>query len=61
MPHFKLMIPGATPAETPLEVRAPYDNTLIATADAADSAAVEKALATALPVSPEVAVRIVRC
>ncbi len=47
MPHFKLMIPGATPAATPLEVRAPYDNSLIATADTADSAGVEKALVTA--------------
>lgn len=47
MAHFKLMIPGATPAENPLEVRAPYDNTLIATADTADAAAVEQALASA--------------
>ena len=46
-PHFELMIPGARPAATPLEVRAPYDDALIATADTADSAAVEMALATA--------------
>jgi acyl-CoA reductase-like NAD-dependent aldehyde dehydrogenase len=41
------MVPGASPSSTPLEVRAPWDNTLIATADTADSAAVEQALATA--------------
>ena len=45
--HFDLMIPGASPTPTPLEVRAPWDNALIATADTADSAAVEQALATA--------------
>ena len=45
--HFKLMIPGASPAATPLEVHAPWDNQLIATVDTADSAAVEQALATA--------------
>ena len=45
--HFELMIPGASPSSTPLEIRAPWDNALIATADTADSAAVEQALATA--------------
>ena len=45
--HFKLMIPGASPTSTPLEVRAPWDGALIATVDTADSAAVEQALATA--------------
>ncbi|MGB5260879.1 MAG: aldehyde dehydrogenase family protein [Gammaproteobacteria bacterium] len=45
--HFKLMIPDASPSSTPLEVRAPWDNSLIATVDTANSAAVEQALATA--------------
>jgi len=45
--HFKLMIPGVTSSSTPLEIHAPWDNSLIATADTADSAAVEQALATA--------------
>jgi len=45
--HFKLMIPGALASGKQLEVRAPYDNTLLATVDTADAAAVEQALTTA--------------
>ena len=45
--HFKLMVPGAAPSPTPLEIHAPWDNALIATADTADGAAVEQALASA--------------
>ncbi|MCH7677778.1 aldehyde dehydrogenase family protein [candidate division KSB1 bacterium] len=41
------MIPGATTNDGELEVFAPFDRSLIATAAAADSKAVEKALATA--------------
>jgi acyl-CoA reductase-like NAD-dependent aldehyde dehydrogenase len=42
-----LLIPGVTTSAQPLQVRAPYDNQLIATLDTADAAAVEQALATA--------------
>ncbi|MDH3901483.1 MAG: aldehyde dehydrogenase family protein, partial [Gammaproteobacteria bacterium] len=42
-----LLIPGVTTSAHPLQVRAPYDNQLIATLDTADAAAVEQALATA--------------
>ncbi len=45
--HFKLMIPGALASGKQLEVRAPYDNTLLATVDTADAPAVQQALATA--------------
>ncbi len=45
--HFRLMIPGATTDDGEVKITAPYDGSLIATATAADSAAVEKALATA--------------
>ena len=45
--HFKLMIPGALASGKRLEVRAPYDNTLLATVETADAAAVQQALATA--------------
>lgn len=45
--HFELMVPGARTVGEHLEVRAPWDNSVIATVDAADSAAVEQALATA--------------
>ena len=45
--HFDLMIPGASPAPSPLEVHAPWDGALIATVETADSAAVEQALSTA--------------
>ena len=44
---FPLMIPGATTNDGELEVFAPFDHALIATAAAADSKAVEKALDTA--------------
>jgi acyl-CoA reductase-like NAD-dependent aldehyde dehydrogenase len=47
MANKPLLIPGvSTPAHS-LQVRAPYDNRLIATLDTADTAAVEQALATA--------------
>lgn len=42
-----LMIPGAKPGPEPLEVRAPYDGSLIATLESADHAAVDLALRTA--------------
>jgi acyl-CoA reductase-like NAD-dependent aldehyde dehydrogenase len=42
-----LLIPGVSTRAHPLQVRAPYDNKLIATLDTADAAAVEQALATA--------------
>ncbi|MBI5058609.1 aldehyde dehydrogenase family protein [candidate division KSB1 bacterium] len=45
--HFPQRIPGATSTAAPLEVRAPYDNELIATCDTADARAAEHALATA--------------
>jgi len=45
--HIELQIPGAVKSGKPLEVCAPYDNTLLATVDTADSAAVEQALTTA--------------
>jgi acyl-CoA reductase-like NAD-dependent aldehyde dehydrogenase len=45
--HIELMIPGAATSGQPLEVTAPYDNTLLATVETAAAAAVEQALATA--------------
>ena len=45
--NFPLMIPKATTNDGELEVFAPFDRSLIATATAADSSAVDKALATA--------------
>ena len=45
--NFPLMIPGASTNDGELEVFAPFDRALIATAAAADSKAVEKALDTA--------------
>ncbi len=45
--HFKSMTAGAKSSGKSLEVRAPWDNELIATVDTADGAAVEQALATA--------------
>ena len=45
--HFRMMIPDANKSGDTLEVRAPWDNELIATVDTADSAAVEQALAAA--------------
>ena len=42
--HFRLMVPGASPSPSSLEIHAPWDNSTIATAD---SAAVEQALTTA--------------
>jgi acyl-CoA reductase-like NAD-dependent aldehyde dehydrogenase len=45
--HIELKIPGAGVSGDPLQVFAPYDNTLLATVDTADAAAVEQALVTA--------------
>ena len=45
--HFPLMVPGAASEDKPLEVFAPYDNSLIATMQTADKAVVDKALKTA--------------
>ena len=45
--NFTLMIPKANTNDGELEVFAPFDRSLIATATAADSKAVDKALATA--------------
>jgi acyl-CoA reductase-like NAD-dependent aldehyde dehydrogenase len=47
MEHFPLMVPGATPSATPLQVRSPYDLKPIATADVGGTAVVEKAMSTA--------------
>ncbi len=47
VPHFPLMIPGATSSAGPFEVLAPYDLSTIAMVEAADAAGIEKALATA--------------
>jgi hypothetical protein len=44
--HYRLMITGAA-ANSALEVRAPYDQDLIATIDVGGEVAVEKALYTA--------------
>jgi acyl-CoA reductase-like NAD-dependent aldehyde dehydrogenase len=44
--HFSIMVPGASSKDSLLEVRAPYDNILIATVDTADSNVVEQALTT---------------
>jgi acyl-CoA reductase-like NAD-dependent aldehyde dehydrogenase len=46
-PHIELKIPGAATSGQPLEVFAPYDNSLLATVDTADAKAVEQALTTA--------------
>ncbi|MFT5427082.1 MAG: acyl-CoA reductase-like NAD-dependent aldehyde dehydrogenase [Gammaproteobacteria bacterium] len=45
--HFSIMVPEANSKDALLEVVAPYDGTLIATVDTADSSVVEKALTTA--------------
>ncbi len=45
--HIELMIPGADKSGMPLEVFAPYDNSLLATVDTADAVAVDQALTTA--------------
>lgn len=45
--HYPLMIPGAKTNDGKLEVFAPFDRSLIATADTADADAVEVALSTA--------------
>jgi acyl-CoA reductase-like NAD-dependent aldehyde dehydrogenase len=42
--HVALMVPGAKPAAERVEVRAPYDGSLIATLDPGDASAVETAL-----------------
>jgi acyl-CoA reductase-like NAD-dependent aldehyde dehydrogenase len=45
--HFSLMIPGTSSSDALLEVKAPYDGSVIATVDTAGSDAVETALTTA--------------
>ncbi|MBV8290452.1 MAG: aldehyde dehydrogenase family protein [Mycobacterium sp.] len=45
--YFPLMVPGGKTASPPREVSAPYDGTLLATVDTADSGIAEMALATA--------------
>lgn len=45
--HISLLIPGAKPSSTPLEVHAPFDGKLIAAMDTGDANAVEQALSTA--------------
>ena len=45
--HYALMVPGATPAAPVLEVRAPFDDSLIATVATVDHTGIEQALATA--------------
>lgn len=45
--HFPLMLADPTDDEAPIEVRAPYDNALIATVGTADEAVAERALQTA--------------
>ena len=45
--HFPLMVPGATPAGDPLEIRAPFDRSVIGTVDLGDAVVVEGALHTA--------------
>ena len=45
--HFPLMVPGSKTTSPPREVSAPYDGTLLATVDTADSGVAERALSTA--------------
>ena len=45
--HFSIMVPGANSKDGLLEVYAPFDQTLIATVDTADSNVVEQAFTTA--------------
>ena len=45
--HFSLMVPGSKTTSPLREVSAPYDGTLLATVDTADSSVTERALATA--------------
>ena len=45
--HFPLMVPGSKTASARREISAPYDGTLLATVDTADSGVAERALATA--------------
>jgi len=45
--HFPLMVPGAEASGQKLEVKAPFDGSLIATVDQAGEEAVEQALQTA--------------
>ena len=47
VPHFPLMIPGASASEARTEVFSPYDGSLVGTLDTGDRQAVEKALETA--------------
>ncbi len=45
--YFPLMVPGAAPESAPMDVRAPYDRSLIATVERGGPQVVEKALDTA--------------
>jgi len=45
--HFPLIVPGATPDDEHVEVRAPFDGSLIATVERAGRDGVQRALATA--------------
>ncbi len=45
--HYSLMVPGITSSDAVLEVKAPYDGSVIATVDTADSDGVETALTNA--------------
>ena len=47
VPHRPMMVVGASPGETPKQVYAPYDRSVIATVDTTDRAAAEQALTTA--------------
>ncbi len=47
VPHRPMMVVGASPGETPKQVYAPYDRSVIATVDTTDRAAAERALTTA--------------
>lgn len=46
-PHYATMVPGATPTGQALEVRAPFDDSLIATVDTLDHGGVDQALTIA--------------
>ena len=45
--HYASMVPGATPTTQLLEVRAPFDDSLIATVATLDHAGVDQALTNA--------------
>ena len=46
-PHYPLLVPGAAAAGEPRAITAPFDDSVIATIDTADAAAVDRALETA--------------